>query len=79
MGMPNESHVRMRSSLPGMSSLPGISAYERDEQNPLKEEKEAYSRSSMIAASKYTNGGDALQERTTSTLKMKNSTIESHL
>jgi len=55
-----------------MSNLPEISAYESDEmkptsgeeQNPLNEENEANLQSRTIAQTKYTNGGDALQERT---------------
>jgi hypothetical protein len=74
------------SSLPAMGSPPAMSAYESDEtkptsgdeQNPFNEENEAHLQSRTIAQSMYTNGGDALQERTECTLKM-NSTIESHL
>jgi hypothetical protein len=52
----------MRSSLPAMSSLPGMSAYEIHERSPLKEEKETHLRSRTIALSKYVNGGDAFHD-----------------
>ena len=53
-----------------------MSAYERDEQSPLKEEKETYLRSRTIPPSKYTNGGDAFHGRAKCGLQMKNSAIE---
>jgi hypothetical protein len=75
-------HIRMRSSpqamssLPAMSCLPVISAYESNERIPLKEEKETHPRSRTIALSKYGNAGDAFHDWTNCALDMRHSTIE---
>jgi hypothetical protein len=52
----------MRSSLPGMSDLPAMSAYESDERSPLKEENETHLMSRTISLSMYVHGGDAFHD-----------------
>jgi hypothetical protein len=78
----------MRSSLPGMSSLleinsvpvisslPAMSAYECDERSTLKEEKETNLRSRTIALCNYVNGGDAFHNYTKCSSDIKYSTID---
>jgi len=66
----NVAHEQLRSSLPGRTSLMGMSPYNRDEtkptfaeeQNPHKIENEAHHLRRIIAQLKHTNAGDALQE-----------------
>jgi hypothetical protein len=43
-----------------MNTPPARSTYNRDEESPLKEEKETYLRSRAFAPSKYASAGDAL-------------------
>jgi len=75
-GKPNEAHIRVRSSLPRMSSLPAMSVYESNESSPLKEEKETHVWSRTIALSKYVIGGDPFHHCTICASDMKYTTIE---